>query len=65
MVEKFVEFFFGPGGVANFDDQRVGMELVEEALEAIHGFGRVVKRKRKLEQDGAEAFGVLQNIEAS
>ncbi len=35
LVEKFVEFFFGPGGVADFDDQREGLELVEEFFKAI------------------------------
>ena len=32
LMEQIVEFFFGPGGVADFDDQRVIVELVEQAF---------------------------------
>ena len=64
LVQEIVEFFFGPGGVAHFDDQRVIVKLIEEDGETLHGFGRVVKRKWELQQHGAKALGVLQNVEA-
>lgn len=63
VVEQFVKIFSSPGGVADLDDQRVGMELIEEALQTIESLRRVVEGKRKLEQDGAEAFRVLEDIE--
>ena len=42
-VEEFVKLFLGPGGVADFDDERVAAELVEEGAEAVEIFGSVVK----------------------
>ena len=56
LVQHGVEFFVVPGGVANFHHQRIIGELFEKLFQVGHGFGRVVKGKRKLQQNRAQFF---------
>jgi len=53
-----------PRGVAKFYDKGVIGEAFEQSGEMGDGFGRRVKRKGKLDQDGAKFIGVAKNVEA-
>ena len=53
-----------PGSVAKLDGEWVVGEALQENLEITGGFLGVVKRKRELQEDGAEFARILQNIEA-
>ena len=53
-----------PGGVADFDDERVIGEALEHGGEIGGGFLGAMERERKLEEDGAEFVGGAKDVEA-
>jgi hypothetical protein len=61
---KFVKPFVGPARVAHFHRQRVFVEHLEQRFEAREIFRGVVKRKRELQQHGAQLVGVAEDVES-
>lgn len=53
-----------PGGMAEFDDERIVREASKDRGEINDGFGCFVKRERELQQYGAEFVCLLQYVEA-
>ena len=62
--EKVVEGFIVPGGVTDFNDERIVLELREQFAETGEVFLVVVKGKRELEEDSAEFLLLAEDVEA-
>src|SRR5437016_5870636 len=63
-VQQFQRFGRLPGSVANFDDQGIVCESLENSGEIRHGLRGAMKRKRELQQDRAKSVGCSKHIEA-
>src|SRR5882762_8759249 len=57
-------FLRAPRCVANFDDQRIVGKAFEQRREIGKGLLGLVKRKRELQEDGAEFAGSMENVKA-
>jgi len=53
-----------PGSVADFDDEGIVGEALQERREISDGFGRAMERKWELQEDRSELAGFLQRLEA-
>ena len=65
LSKKFKSFERVPGGVANFDDERIVGEAFKSGDKGGFGFFRTMERERELEEDSAEFIRSAQNVEAS
>jgi len=63
LVQKVVKGFPGPRGVTDLDDEAVVFEIVEDLSEAREVFGRLMKRKRELQEESAEAVRFVKDVE--
>ena len=63
-AEKGESFGRIPGGVPDFDDERIVGEALENGGEIGGGFLSAMKGKRELEEDGAEFVGGAENVKA-
>ncbi len=63
-VQQLQRFSRIPRSVANFDDQGIVSEALENGGEKRHGFRSAMKRKRELQQDRAEPLRRAKHIEA-